>query len=137
MKTKQILTATLLCVTLFAMSVIALASCAKKPAYNKDDFEMDGTVLVKYRGNELNVTIPSGVTSIGFGAFSGCTSLTSVTIPSSVTSIGNDVFFECNSLTSITIPSSVTSIGGMKRAGSVLVTICVSAPWREALQFIF
>ena len=56
-----------------------------------------------------NTIIPKGVTSIGSGAFSGC-SQTSVNIPSSVTSIGNGAFSGC-SLTSVTIPSSVTSIG--------------------------
>ena len=63
-----------------------------------------------------SVTIPSEangytVTSIGYGAFSGYSGLTSITIPNSVTSIGNDAFGECSGLTSMTIPSSVTSIG--------------------------
>ncbi len=39
-----------------------------------------------------SITIPDGVTSIGFDAFAWCYALTSVTIPSSVTSIGGNVF---------------------------------------------
>ena len=58
-----------------------------------------------------SLTIPSGVTSIGYRAFSGCSGLTSLTIPSSVTEIGESAFQGCSGLTSLTIPSGVTSIG--------------------------
>jgi hypothetical protein len=61
--------------------------------------------------NLLAVTIPSSLTSIGVGAFSGCTHLNSVTIPNSVTSIGDLAFDTCASLTNVTILNGVTSIG--------------------------
>ena len=44
------------------------------------------------------ITIPNSVTSIGYGAFMGCSSLTSITIPNSVTSIGSSAFSGCTSL---------------------------------------
>ena len=67
-----------------------------------------------YGSSNLNsltsITIPNSVTSIGYGAFSGCTGLPSITIPDCVTYIGTAAFIGCTGLTSITIPDSVTSI---------------------------
>ncbi len=57
-----------------------------------------------------NITIPDSVTSIGSFVFSGCNSLTSITIPAGVASIEDYAFYGCSSLISITIPDSVTSI---------------------------
>ena len=74
------------------------------------DFKIKDGCLIKYTGEDTDVAVPEGVTSIGNEAFSWCRSLTSVTIPNGVTSIGDMAF--CNSsLTSVTIPDSVTSIG--------------------------
>ena len=57
-----------------------------------------------------SVTIGDSVTSIGFGAFDGCTGLTTVTIGNSVTSIGFWAVYGCTGLTSVTIGNSVTTI---------------------------
>jgi hypothetical protein len=56
------------------------------------------------------LTIGNKVTSIPYGAFYGCSGLTSVSIPSSVSTIGSLAFYGCTGLTSIVIPSSITSI---------------------------
>ena len=60
-----------------------------------------------------SVTIPNSVTTIGEQAFCECESLPNVTIPNSVTYIGDGAFAHCNSLTSVTIPSSVTHMGNV------------------------
>ena len=76
-------------------------------------FNKEKTELIRYPAGKTDTAyaIPDRVTSIGWGTFSGCSSLTSITIPDGVTSIGDLAFDGCNSLTSITIPNSVTSIG--------------------------
>jgi len=76
-----------------------------KPTPVNQDFEMEGTKLVKYRGNAANVTIPVGVTEIGWDVFNK-RSLTGISIPASVTSINSHAFVECTGLTSITVAAN-------------------------------
>ena len=88
---------------------------ASNPFYSSQEgvlYNKDKTVLIAYPGGKSGgFTIPGSVTSIGDGAFGGCTGLTSLTIPNSVTSIGDYAFWQCSRLTSLTIGNSVTSIG--------------------------
>ena len=48
-----------------------------------------------------SLSLPSGITSIGWEAFSGCSGLTSLSLPSGITSIGFYAFSGCSGLTSI------------------------------------
>jgi len=55
-------------------------------------------------GEEIkDLIIPDSITSIGAGAFYGCSGLTSVTIPNSVTSIGREAFDGCSGLEGVYI----------------------------------
>ncbi len=92
-----------------------------------------------YRSSIKTITISDGVTSIGSGAFYGCTGLTSITISDSVTSIGFDTFSGCKGLTSIIIPDSVTSIGdlafyGCTSLASVTIPDSVTSISEEAFS---
>lgn len=61
---------------------------------NKDNFEIENGVLVKYHGNAPIVIIPNGVKEIGKAVFkdSWRYGLREVTIPDSVTVIGEEAF---------------------------------------------
>jgi hypothetical protein len=74
-----------------------------------------------------SVVLPTGVTSIGHSAFSGCSNLTSINIPAGVTSIGYSAFSGCSSLTSINIPDGLTSIESTFSGCSSLTSITLPA----------
>ena len=88
---------------------------------------IDG-ILTYFAPAELTeYTIPDSVTSIGNGAFGGCSSLTSVSIGNSVTLIGESAFYNCSSLTSVTIGNNITSIGNSAFDGcSSLTSVHIS-----------
>ncbi|MDR2971673.1 MAG: leucine-rich repeat protein [Bacteroidales bacterium] len=87
---------------------------SENPNYSSTDgvlFNKDKTTLIYCpAGKTGEYVVPNSVTTIGGGAFSFCTALTSITIPNSVTTIGGGAFVGCTALTSITIPNSVTTI---------------------------
>lgn len=91
--------------------------------------------LIAYRGNDINIVVPNGITAINGRALYNDTNIVSVTLPDSVTTIGNSAFLNCSNLqtvnfgngvisiqfaafmncvalTSINLPESVTTIGG-------------------------
>ena len=78
-----------------------------------DDGGFDGnTPWSMYNASIKTISLPSGLTHLGNGAFSNCSSLTQVDFPSSLTSIGSGVFFRCSSLTAISLPEGLIRIGG-------------------------
>lgn len=90
---------------------------------------------INYNGKTYSVT------SIGSGAFSGCSNLTSVTIGNCVTFIGSYAFKYCSSLTSVTIGVSVTSIGyeafkGCNSIASVTILCPSVGSWFSGIESI-
>ena len=83
---------------------------------------LSGYSATRHSNSLIVISIPEGVTSIGWGAFKDCSSLTDITLPEGVTSIGDYAFSRCSTLTAIILPASVTSIGGSAFFGSHSLT---------------
>ena len=93
-----------------------------------EDYDWGGAPWYVYRDTITTVSLPDGLTSIGYKTFYSCSSLTSVTIPKSVISIDGYAFTGCSSLTSVTIPESVASIGWYAFEGcDSLTSVTISA----------
>ena len=84
---------------------------APKTEEKNDLFIVEGGTLVKYKGDETNVTIPNGITEIFFEAFSQSKNLESITIPDGVVKIGNSAFGFCTALKKIKFPNTLLEIG--------------------------
>jgi hypothetical protein len=97
------------------MSITVAANNPNYSSLNGVLFNKNQTVLVLFPLGEATTnssyTIPSGVTSIGAGAFEICKSLTSVTVPAGITNIGNEAFDNCTNLTSVTFLGNAPSFG--------------------------
>ena len=64
-----------------------------------------------------NVTVTGG--NILYGAFYGCSMLTSVTIPETVTSIGERAFYNCTGLTAINYTGDIAGWCGIDGLGNI------------------
>ncbi len=97
----------------------------------------DGSIGIKqtYHGMSITYTtdttycIPASLESVTitggnilYGAFSGCSNLTSIILPNDITSIGGYAFKDCARLTNINIPNSVAQIDGYAFQGCAALT---------------
>ena len=62
------------------------------------EFEVRERILVKYRGEKTEVTLPLGIREIGRGAFAGNAKLERIVIPGSVKLIADGAFRDCKKL---------------------------------------
>ncbi|MBQ1186809.1 MAG: leucine-rich repeat domain-containing protein, partial [Clostridia bacterium] len=96
-------------------NLLAIHVDKANPNYSSDDFgvlyDKNKTTLLNAPGAITSYTIPEGVLSVGYGAFSWCSKLTSVKFSQSVTSIERFAFFDCAKLDNVSIPNNVTSLG--------------------------
>ena len=109
--------------------------------YKDKNFKVIGIDYGAFAGcsSLTSVILPNSVTNIGGRAFYGCKSLTSVAIPEGVTAIGEYTFYGCSSLTWVIIPDSVTSIGdyafdGCSSLTSVIIPDSVTSIWKYAFS---
>lgn len=74
-----------------------------------------------------DIVLPTSISDIAEGAFSGCGSLRTVTFntPSNLTEIKQSVFQNCTALTSITIPSGIAKIDQLAFYNSGLTNVTI------------
>ena len=97
-------------------SLTGIAVDTNNQSYSSVDgvlFNKSQTALLQYPGGRKgSYTVSESVTSVGYSAFSDCSSLTAVTLGTGVTNIGWYAFSGCSGLTSATISNGVTELRG-------------------------
>lgn len=134
---------TVMCVEPKAFAHTLWVDSFLQDAEGKDDFLIEGGVLVAYRGNagEVNVpkgvrviageafqnheeieslTLPDGLAVVGEGAFEGCSGLNRIVFGKNVTQI-KDRAFKGTALEEVTLPASVEKVG-LQAFGNALIT---------------
>ena len=94
------------------------AAAAQTVGITSDDYYVteleDGTLSVKYSGNDTDVVVPSEidgkkVTALGDYAFSS-SECESVVLPDSITSIGSSIFYGTPKPKTVNLPTSIPTI---------------------------
>ena len=80
---------------------------------NGDLYTKNGEELVYYAAGKPDecFTVPSGVQTVGEGAFLSAPNLKTVTVPEGVTTIDRLAFADCHNLEYVSLPNTVTTIG--------------------------
>lgn len=82
---------------------------------NTEDFVIENSILVEYKGSGENVTIPDEVSEIADnfmqGVFCGHEEIKAVILPACMKKIGAGAFCGCSNLLQISVPENTTVIG--------------------------
>lgn len=114
-----------------AWCAVDFADYYANPLYYAKNFYLNNELVTK-------LVIPEGVTTIGFAAFNGCSSITSVTLPSTLTTIETAAFKGCASLTEIVMPETVTTVGALAFANCAsLKSVTLSANVTALEPYVF
>ncbi len=93
-----------------------------------NDFLVVGDgILLAYKGNASQVTIPSHVKRIAPGVFKDHGEISQVTVPESVRVIGEEAFLNCTGLTNISGGSAITEIRDRAFYGCPIETVRIPA----------
>lgn len=84
---------------------------------SESDFVIEGTKLLKYKGNAKFVRIPEGITSLESGLFWDNQIVEEVLMPESLVDFGGDTFYNCRNLRKTNIPINVRQLGNNPFAG--------------------
>lgn len=96
------------------------------------DFMIVGDgILIGYRGNMSEVTIPAGVKKIGAGVFENNSVIKKIILPDSVEAIGEGAFLNCGSLADIEGGNRLKKIEDRAFAGCPLQNIRIPASVEE------
>jgi hypothetical protein len=98
----------------FKSGIINITVNDSNPKYASENgilYNKEKTKIIAFPKTSGDITIPTGVTSIGSNVFIDPAIITGITIPESVITIDEWAFVDCSNVTEITIPASVRTIG--------------------------
>ncbi len=93
-----------------ALIIMQLPKSEADAAASASDFEIEGTVLVKYTGTSQEVTVPDTVYTIGEAAFEDNLNIRKVTLPDTVKKIEAYAFWGCDNLETVSLGKGLTSV---------------------------
>ena len=92
---------------------------SEAPAEERDEMEIEGTVLVHYNGSDERVRVPAGITRIGNGAFAGNRNLRTVYLPDGLLRLEEQAFSSCRQLEEVRFPDSLRCINNEAFRGCI------------------